>query len=64
MKKIENIKQKEQGYIHKISPYINTLNKLEVMREKIFYLYMLKEPPHNTIECGIFQIIGRCFSHT
>jgi hypothetical protein len=60
MKKIENLKQKEQGYIHKISPYINTLNKLEVTRE----LYMLKELPHNTIGCGISHIIGRCFLHT
>jgi hypothetical protein len=64
MKKIENIKQKEQGYIHKMSPYINTLNKLEARREKLLYLYMLKELPHNTIECGISHIIGHCFSHT
>jgi hypothetical protein len=64
MKKIEDIKQNEQGYIHKISPYINTLNKLEVIWEKLLYLYMLKELPHNTIECGISHIIGRCFLHT
>jgi hypothetical protein len=61
MKKIENM---EQGYIHKMSPYINTLNKLEVTKEKLLYLYMLKELPHNTIECGISHIIGHCFSHT